>query len=492
MWKILNWWQGSIYRAILAALIIVSVVPLMIISVLFTRQSMDALTQQMEENLLLLAQSKAEEINLKLADVMHSTVIAAQLASNTLQQPVDAALTEAQLAHYRPDHRNIYGLDIYYSEQGGEEVFGEDLSNVYWTQPLDATLPVAQQIVQTERLDPVFAGIKSVNPDTQWIYMTTSEGMMRLYPWATNDHYPDNWDPREIIFYTVAEPANNPNLEPRWTPPYVDYAGAGWMVTASVPLVDEAGQFAGVMSHDFTIESLKQIALGINVLNGEGYGFLIDAEGKVIAHPDFQDSEASKGTQDETSLLALGGPDYQALIQEMVDGRSGLGYYSDNSGDSLLVYAAVPETGWSLGISIPRENVVAPAVVMRNRAITMTVLLVATAVALAIVLSRLIHKPVLQLLQGVQQISQEQKADEIALSSFDEFNRLASAFNEMASRVWERESRLKAKVAEMRIEIDAQRKQQRLESIVETDFFKRLEVNASRLRANVKGAQGGD
>src|SRR5690606_17892284 len=114
-------------------------------------------------------------------------------------------------------------------------------------------------------------------------------------------------------------------------------------------------------------------------------------------------------------------------------------------------------------------------------------LLVATAVALAIVLSRLIHKPVLQLLQGVQQISQEQKADEIALSSFDEFNRLASAFNEMASRVWERESRLKAKVAEMRIEIDAQRKQQRLESIVETDFFKRLEVNASRLRANVKG-----
>ena len=80
---------------------------------------------------------------------MHSTVIAAQLASNTLQQPVDAALTEAQLAHYRPDHRNIYGLDIYYSEQGGEEVFGEDLSNVYWTQPLDAG--TARRVTTGER-----------------------------------------------------------------------------------------------------------------------------------------------------------------------------------------------------------------------------------------------------------------------------------------------------------------------------------------------------
>jgi hypothetical protein len=56
----------------------------------------------------------------------------------------------------------------------------------------------------------------------------------------------------------------------------------------------------------------------------------------------------------------------------------------------------------------------------------------------------------------------------------------------MASRVWERESQLKAKVAEMRIEIDTQHKQKRVDSIVETDFFKRLEANANRLRAEVR------
>jgi methyl-accepting chemotaxis protein len=286
----------------------------------------------------------------------------------------------------------------------------------------------------------------------------------------------------------VADPENNPQLTPQWTPPYVDFAGAGWMVTASAPILDANGEFMGVMSHDVTIESLKQIALEINVLNGVGAGFLIDNEGKVIAHPAYQDESARKGTQEDVNLLQQGSADYVTLIQQMVAGQQGLGYYTDTTGESLLVYAPIPNTGWSLGVTIPRENVIAPAMTMRNRAIVVTAVLVATAVLLAIFLTRLIHKPLLQLLQGVQQVAAARKADEIQVNSFAEFNDLAQAFNEMASHVWERESQLKAKVAEMRIEIDTQRKQERVDSIVETDFFKRLEANASRLRADVRNA----
>lgn len=482
---ITNWLQGSIQRAILLAFLLVSVVPIVLISVLFTQQSMEALTRQMEENLHWLALSKAEEINLKLDEVMQNTMIASQLAVNALEQPVEATEMPERLARYQPDHRQIIGLDAYYAAQGGAEVLGENLSNVYWPYELNLQDPVASKVLQTENLDIAFAAIKSVSPDTQWIYMTTPEGMMRLYPWASNDHYPDSWDPREIVFYTVAAPENNPKLEPRWTLPYVDFTGAGWMVTASVPMVDSSGEFIGVMSHDVTIESLKQIALEIAVVN-EGYGFLIDNEGKVIAHPDYQDVDASKGTQEEVSLLTESSGYYRTLILRMVNGQEGLGYYSDETGESLLVYAPVPSTGWGLGISIPREIVIAPAIAMRNRAIGLTAGLIATAVLLSVFLTRLIHKPVLQLLQGVQQVTEARKADTIQVNSFVEFRHLATAFNEMASHVWERESRLKAKVAEMRIEIDTQRKQERLDSIVETDFFKRLEANVNKLRADVR------
>jgi hypothetical protein len=38
------------------------------------------------------------------------------------------------------------------------------------------------------------------------------------------------------------------------------------------------------MSHDITIDSLQEIALSINVLDGSGYGFLIQNDGNV-SHP---------------------------------------------------------------------------------------------------------------------------------------------------------------------------------------------------------------
>ena len=391
-----------------------------------------------------------------------------------------------RLDRYQPDQRGILGLDVYYQTAGGADVVGESLSNVYWTEQ-NTPETVGKHIVLTEQLDTVFSSIKSISPDTQWIYMTTTDGMMRLYPWASNDHYPDNWDPREIVFYTVAEPSNNPQLQPQWTAPYVDFAGAGWMVTASMPMVAEDGEFLGIMSHDVTINSLKEIALSINVLDGAGYGFLIDPEAKVIAHPDFLDEDASKGTQEETSLLSLGSAEYRNLIGQMVAGMSGLGYYGNDNGDSLLVYAPIPETGWSLGISVPREEVIAPAIDMRNRAVAVTVVLVVIAVALAVLLSHFIHRPVVQLLQGVQQVAEDnQQADEISVNSFDEFEHLAIAFNKMASKVWERERNLKQKVADLRIEIDQNKKKKRLDSIVETDFFKRLELNVNQLRADVR------
>ena len=481
-----SWLKGSIHRALLISFITISVVPIVVISVFFTKQSMQALTEQMEENLQQLALSKAEEINLKLTEVMDNTRIAAHLAAATLEQPISSTEINASIEKYQPDGRNIVGLDMYYQAQGGTAVLGEDLSNVYWTSPLGPAEPVANEIILTESLDSVFAGIKQVSSDTQWVYLTTERGMMRLYPWASNDHYPDGWDPRQIVFYTVAEPGNNPDLTPEWTPPYVDFAGAGWMVTASVPVLDESGDFLGVMSHDVTIESLKEIALGINVLDGGGYGFLIDRDGQVIAHPEFQDADASKGTQDESSLLSWGSPDFQSLVQQMVNGQQGLGYYAAENGESLLVYAPIPETGWSLGISIPQEQVVAPAMATRNRALAVSGGLLIAAIVLAIVLARLIHKPILQLIDGVQQVTLDRKAEEIQVKSFQEFTQLATAFNDMASRVWERESKLKAKVAELRIEIDTNSKQERLDSITETDFFKRLEQNVNQLRANIK------
>lgn len=483
-----TWESGSFARAILIALLLVSIVPILVISILFINQSTTALTRQMEMNLQLLAEAKAEEIDLKLGNVLDATAIAARQTRFALEQNLTAEEVSQYLTRYKVDNRNILGLDVYYESAGGAEVLGDNLSNVYWNGADVYDAEVARQIVETEALDATFESIKSVSPETQWIYFTTPEGMMRLYPWASNDHYPDNWDPREIIFYTVAAPENNPNLETRWTPPYVDFAGAGWMVTVSTPVLDANSEFLGIMSHDITIQSLKDIALNINVLDGAGYGFLIDQEGNVIAHPQYEDTDASEGAQATVNLTAVGSPVFRELIGDMTTGATGLGYYQDEGQDEhILVYSPIPSIGWSLGIVVPRTAVVAPATAMSSRALIITVLLVGAASVIAVTLARRMHQPIFQLLQGVEMLSADTRPDEIQVHSFRELRTLAAAFNDMASKIWERERNLKTTVAQLRIQIDTQRSQKEIHALTETDYFQYLEKNADRIRADLHG-----
>lgn len=489
------WVQRSIAQAVLLALLLVSIVPIVLISVLFINDSSEALTRQMEDNLQLIASTRAAEMNLLLTDVVNTTVIAARHASLVLGPEGDGSSTPAPeaLARYQPDERNIIGLDVWYNGQGGEAALGAELSNVYWDNRVEPSAQVLRHIVRTEELDRTFASIKEVSPHTQWIYLTTPDGMMRLYPWASNDHYPDDWDPRQIIFYTVAEPGGNPELEPRWTQPYVDYAGAGWMVTLSIPVVGADGRYLGMMSHDITIDALQQQALTTTVLDGGGYGFLVASDGTVIAHPDFMDDEASKGSQEAANLLETGSEDFRGLVRQMVRGDSGMGYFSDERrGEQLLVFAPIPSIGWSLGVVVPRTEVVAPAAQMQSRAMLVTVLFVIVASVVAVFLTRLIHQPLLQLLHGVRQVKEDKRADVIRVNSFSELSSLAAAFNEMTAHVWERQDRLKREVAELRIEVDASRQKAQLESITESDYFKHLEVNAERMRAKLREASPND
>ncbi|MBA3532698.1 MAG: hypothetical protein H0T73_12305 [Ardenticatenales bacterium] len=482
------WTRGPLARAFLMALLLVSVIPIISLSLLFVRQSTDALTYQMQANLQSLVQAKASEINGRLTEVLHTTEIAADQVEMVLQHEIDPTEVEARLSRYQPDERNILGLDIYYNQQGGASEMGEGLSNVYWDNRLPPSSAVGRQIVQTEVLDPIFASIKGVNPDTKWIYFTSPEGMMRLYPWASNDHYPTGWNPREIIFYSVAEPANNPKLAPRWTPPYVDYAGAGWMTTLSIPVIDRvSGEFQGVMSHDITIDSLKDIALDIHVLDGSGYGFLIDPQGRVVAHPEFASAVDAQGSQAEVNLLEKGSPDFQALVQRMVDGESGLGYFEDESlSEQMLVYAPITTTGWSLGIVVPRTEVVAPAKAMQTRAFFIAAGVALLTTLLAVLLTHILHQPLVRLLAGVRLVTEGHEVKPLELDSFNEVNRLADAFNKMAAKVGERERNLKAKVAELKIEIDIQRRQLEVDSIIETDYFKELEMKAEGLRNRLR------
>jgi hypothetical protein len=72
----------------------------------------------------------------------------------------------------------------------------------------------------------------------------------------------------------------------------------------------------------------------------------------------------------------------------------------------------------------------------------------------------------------------------------DEINKFAQVFELMVSKVRVREETLKKKVEELRIEIDTVKQQAHVSEIVDTDFFRDLQVKARQVRMRKSGDDG--
>ena len=122
---------------------------------------------------------------------------------------------------------------------------GEALSNA-----------VLRQMDLFERLAPTFRTVYESFPFS-WVYMTTVDNAMMIYPYLPMDQAVNNGTPTETPYYRAAD------FESRavgWTPPYLDLVGAGMMITASYPVYD-GESLLGVMSHDITLKELASSVL---------------------------------------------------------------------------------------------------------------------------------------------------------------------------------------------------------------------------------------
>ena len=111
-----------------------------------------------------------------------------------------------------------------------------------------------------------------------WVYLTTADGLMLIYPYVPLSEAVHNDPPTEQSYYTAAD------LERRmvgWTDPYLDLVGAGMMVTASSPIF-AADRLLGVASRDITLQELSRSILKRLAGSGGATALLVDARGMAI------------------------------------------------------------------------------------------------------------------------------------------------------------------------------------------------------------------
>jgi hypothetical protein len=128
-----------------------------------------------------------------------------------------------------------------------------------------------------DRLLPLFrAAYRSF--DFSWVYLTTADDMMLIYPYVPMDEALNNAMPTKQVYYTAADFARR---KVGWTEPYLDLVGAGMMITASYPIY-AGDRLLGVASRDITLKQLSRSVLNHLARGDSAMAFIIDARGLAI------------------------------------------------------------------------------------------------------------------------------------------------------------------------------------------------------------------
>src|SRR5260221_2162823 len=279
-----------IFWIVMLALLITSGIPLGVLAYSAIRTSEVGVENEQKLQLVARADAHAATMDQQLKQFAIATQLAAAQAQKIMLGQKAGELSdqevEQRLVKYTRDAKGMFGLDDWYNKVYLPKAKDDNQSDVFLNKNTELTPGLKYVIAATEDLNPLFAAVKRDSPGTQWVYLTTPEGMMRLYPWGSgNSGYDPGWEPQKESFYTVAAPERDPNRDPAWTNPYNDVAGAGIMVTNAVPIYD-GDHLIGVMSHDLLIKDLQSQVLGFKV-GEQGFAFLVDGGGNIIAHKDY-------------------------------------------------------------------------------------------------------------------------------------------------------------------------------------------------------------
>ncbi len=391
--------------------------------------STNALTKQAEEQLLFLVIDQAALSNAMFDKVESEVSSTAAYTASVWNNPAQYAGGRTYSPADKPD--TIYAASVCVLPP---EVTADSVSaDIKLLSNLDAVLI------------PVFQG----DHNLAQVYVATESGVIQIYPWTRD--MPPNFDPRQREWYTRAKQLKSLG----WTNTMIDAASGKPMITCSRPIYDTKGQLIGVAGANITIETINQKVINTQVGNN-GYAFLIDGKGMVVAHPHMQITGRKwDGSFESGSLLESKDPELAAIARDMVSGNTAVGKCRLDGSDKFIAYSPISRTGWSMGIAMPIDEIVAPVEATRVRINSATsdfsskinsqiqgmlAALVATAGGLIIVvagiaylLARRITRPIVGLSQGVRVIGSGNLDQRLEVHTGDEIEDLAAAFNKMTA-----------------------------------------------------------
>ncbi|MBO6784290.1 MAG: HAMP domain-containing protein, partial [Alphaproteobacteria bacterium] len=198
-----------------------------------------------------------------------------------------------------------------------------------------------------------------------------------------------------------------------------------------VSLIEEDRLVVGALETTF----LKIVQRAI-VFGERGHSMIVDAKGRVVAHPD-SDWEAT--SKDASGL---------SVVQKMMRGETGVATFFSPpmQADMIAGYTSVPGVGWGVMVPQPFQELEENADDVRNIAILLTVIGILVAAVLGWLLARYIARPIVAVSSAAAEVTaggMHTRVADLPDHSPRELRLLADSFNAMIAELEQREKSLR-------------------------------------------------
>jgi len=287
-----------------------------------------------------------------------------------------------------------------------------------------------QEILKLQRVGHTLQSIVSNNPYLDWGYMGTETGLA-----VFNDNEvtvksieeEDGYVVTDRPWYKLAKKAGHTI----WTQPYVDATAHTLVVTCATPVYD-GHRLVGVIGFDVLLDTMKRDILKIDI-GYNSYAFLINQDGKALVKPDMTANGVSWDKEyTSENLTTTANESFNAVIKSMVGGSSGITSCQEAEGVSYISYAPLKVIGASLAIVASKAEVVKPALAIRNLILFIWVVVLLVSILIGMLLGNSITRPLNRLTVMADLISQGKMDLEVIQDSRkDEIGVLTKSINRL-------------------------------------------------------------
>jgi len=247
-------------------------------------------------------------------------------------------------------------------------------------------------------------------------YLGNKDGSFIIRP---DSKMPDGYDPRARPWYKSAESSSGSAL----TEPYIDLA-SGQLVISIVDSVHKAGQSLGVVGGDLSLQAIAD-SLGALKFQGNGYAFLVSADGKILVHPDKALVMKNLSDAYPHNTPRIG----NEISETEANGKTRIVAFAPIKGLSSV--------SWYIGLSVDKDKAFSMLSNFRSSAVVATTVAVLIIIALLGLLIRALMQPLHVMTRAMEDIADGEGdlTRRLKVESQDEFGVLGSAFNRFVERI---------------------------------------------------------